>query len=130
MTHWEYPEAVERFGRQLDALGISAELEARGALEGDLIMIGDYDFDFSPGLTNPYIPLELLEKDLELEGKLPNSNEGRAILVNADDDEEYFDDDEVELLGFQEEDWDLLLEDVNDDFDFEVLEGDEVWTSS
>ena len=130
MTHWEYPEAVERFGRQLDALGISAELEARGALEGDLIMIGDYDFDFSPGLTNPYIPLELLEKDLELEGKLPNSNEGRAILVNADDDEEYFDDDEVELLGFQEEDWDLLLEEVNDDFDFEVLEGDEVWTSS
>ncbi len=36
MTHWEYPEAVERFGRQLHALGIADELTARGAMDGDL----------------------------------------------------------------------------------------------
>ena len=27
MTHWEYPEAVERFGRVVDATGISPRLE-------------------------------------------------------------------------------------------------------
>ena len=74
MTHWEYPEAVERFGRQLEALGISAELEARGGQDGDLVMIGEYDFDFSPGLTNPYIPQELLDKDLEFESDEVNGN--------------------------------------------------------
>ena len=35
MTHWEYPEAVERFGRQMEALGISEELCQRGAEDGD-----------------------------------------------------------------------------------------------
>lgn len=129
MTHWEYPEAVERFGRQLDALGISAELEARGALDGDLIMIGAYDFDFSPGLTNPYIPQELLDKDVELENSdTSRTNDGRAMLVTSNDDEVYLDDDEIELLGFQEDDWDVLFED--EDGDFAPLEGDEIWTSS
>ena len=47
MTHWEYPEAVERFGRQLAALGIADELTARGAQDGDLVMIDEYDFDFA-----------------------------------------------------------------------------------
>jgi len=129
MTHWEYPEAVERFGRQLDALGISAELEARGGLEGDLVMIGEYDFDFSPGMTNPYIPQELLDKDIEFEEKLSGVyNEGRAMLVDADDEELLLDDDEIELLGFEDEDWEMF-----DDDEFEMtpglLEGDEVWTS-
>ena len=63
MTHWEYPEAVERFGRQLQAMGIADELTRRGADEHDLIMIDEYDFEFSPSMTNPYIPEELLEKD-------------------------------------------------------------------
>merc|ERR1719276_623244 len=51
MTHWEYPEAVERFGRQLEALGISSELQRRGATDGDLVMVDKYDFDFAPGMT-------------------------------------------------------------------------------
>ena len=33
MTHWEYPEAVEGFGRQRTALGIAAELQRRGAVD-------------------------------------------------------------------------------------------------
>ena len=47
MTHWEYPEAVERFGRQLEALGIASELERRGAVDGDLVMVDKFDFEFS-----------------------------------------------------------------------------------
>ena len=67
MTHWEYPEAIARFGRQLEALGIAKELQLRGAMDGDLVMVDEYDFEFNPGLTNPYIPQELLEKDSEYE---------------------------------------------------------------
>ena len=83
MTHWEYPEAVERFGRQLEALGIAAELERRGGVDGDLVMVGEYDFDFAPGLTNPYIPPELLEQDAMYEED--ESGERRAILVDEPD---------------------------------------------
>ena len=66
MTHWDYPEAVERFGRVLEATGIGRVLEDRGAVEGDLIMIDRFDFDFSPSKTNPYIPKELLDQDAEI----------------------------------------------------------------
>ena len=132
MTHWEYPEAVERFGRQLDALGIAEQLQRRGALEGDLVMVDSYDFEFSPSRTNVYIPTELLERDADYEmGKLQASEE---------DDEEipwrpfqqggFLDVDVDELVGFSDEDWDLLdeAEDFDDeDFDFG---DDEVWTSS
>lgn len=139
MTHWEYPEAVERFGRQLKALGIADELSARGAFDGDLVMIGEYDFDFNPGLTNPYIPQELLERDALYEEK-ENKDQTRAMLLNTDDDDEgeevwrpfsqggYMDMDKDEIVEFNDDGgWDLL----EDDFDLspEFLEGDEVWTS-
>lgn len=87
MTHWEYPEAVERFGRQLEALGIAGELTGRGAVEGDLVMIGIYDFEFSPGMTNVYIPEELLEKDKMYE-------EQRAVERGMLLDSKYGDDDD------------------------------------
>lgn len=134
MTHWEYPEAVERFGRQLSALGISDVLTKRGAEEGDLIMIDKYDFDFSPGLTNPYIPGELLEKDELFFG-------GGDTL--KDDEEEmqwrpfqkggYMDVDSDEILGFGDDDeWSLLESDLafSEDDDFELEEGDEMFTSN
>jgi GTP-binding protein len=141
MTHWEYPEAVERFGRQLKALGIADELSARGAFDGDLVMIGEYDFDFNPGLTNPYIPQELLERDALFEEK-ENKDQTRAMLLNTDDDDDeeeeevwrpfsqggYMDMDKDEIVEFNDDGgWDLL----EDDFDLspEFLEGDEVWTS-
>ncbi|KAK1732947.1 ribosome-associated GTPase, OBG family [Skeletonema marinoi] len=139
MTHWEYPEAVERFGRQLKALGIEDELQARGAFDGDLVMIDEYDFDFNPGLTNPYIPQELLEKDAAYEEK-ENKEHMRAMLLSNDDDEGeeeewrpfskggYMDMDKDEIVEFNDDgDWDLL----EDDYDLspEMLDGDEFWTS-
>ena len=53
----------EQYGAALATLGISEELCKRAAEDGDLIMIDVYDFDFSPGMKNPYIPPELLERD-------------------------------------------------------------------
>ena len=138
MTHWEYPEAVERFGRQLEALGIAAELERRGGVDGDLVMVGEYDFDFAPGLTNPYIPPELLEQDAMYEED--ESGERRTILVDEPDSEAdrpwrpfskggYMDVDTDELIGFDEDgEWDLLDDDTFDGENFEY-DDDEVWMS-
>jgi len=136
MTHWEYPEAVARFGRQLEALGIAKELERRGAVDGDLVMVGEYDFDFNSRLTNLYIPQELLEKEAlyEKQAKGENGSEDET------DNEEapwrpfpqggFLDVDTDELVGFMEtEDWDLLDDDFEDDDDF-IYDDDEIWTSS
>ena len=93
-------------------------------------------FDFSPGLTNPYIPQELLEKDLEYEAA-EAAGISRAMLLSnkkdeddfGDDADDYFDDDEVELMTFNADDeWDML-EDEDFDFSADLLEGDEVWQS-
>jgi GTP-binding protein len=134
ITHWEYPEAVERFGRQLEAMGIAGELQRRGAEESDLVMVDKYDFDFSPGMTNVYIPPELLEKDRLLENPRMKEEEEEAVPWRAFSDGGYMDVDAEELVGFNEEgDWDLLDDDdAFDDFgDGEVLvfEDDEVWMS-
>ncbi len=113
MTNWGYPEAIERFGRQLDALGIATELQRRGAVDGDVVMVDKYDFDFVPSTMNSYIPHELLEKDVtyeeqectggmlveELEAYIPSRSGG-----NLDDDAD-------ELIAFGDvDDWDILDE--------------------
>ena len=41
MTNWDYYEAVMRFQRILDAMGISQALEEAGVQEGDAVRIGD-----------------------------------------------------------------------------------------
>jgi GTP-binding protein len=133
MTHWEYPEAVERFGRQLEALGISSELSRRGAEDGDLIMIDKYDFEFSPNLTNPYIPPELMEAEEMFASK------SRTAAKNDEEDDTlwrpfseggFLDVDTEELVGFGEiDDW-MLLEDEEFGDEYIPEEGDEVWTSS
>ena len=46
MTNWDYYEAIQRFQRILDAEGINAALKELGAQEGDLVMIGDWDFNY------------------------------------------------------------------------------------
>lgn len=128
MTHWDYPEAVERFGRQLVALGIAAELQRRGAVDGDLVMVDKYDFDFAPGLTNPYIPVELLEKDAMYEEKqqggmlIEQPMEWRPFRSGG-----YLDDDIEELLSFNEDgDWDILDEaEAMEEFSYE--EDDDIW---
>lgn len=129
MTHWEYPEAVARFGRQLDAVGISKELEARGAVDGDLVMVDEYDFEFNSCFMNQYIPQYLLDKDLEFD------DDGIRIKNENEDDEEipwrpyqeggYLDEDSDEMVGFMSSDWDFLADDGDN-----LKEDDEVWTSS
>lgn len=129
MTHWEYPEAVERFGRQLEALGIAAELNRRGAVDGDLVMVDKFDFEFAPGMTNPYIPADLLERDA-----LYEEERSGGMLVDEPEAEwrpfrsgGYLDDDSDELLGFNEnDDWDMLDEaEMMDGFEYE--EDDDIW---
>jgi Obg family GTPase CgtA-like protein len=137
MTHWEYPEAVERFGRQLEALGISRELTQRGAEEGDLVMIDVFDFEFSPDMKNPYIPPDLLlERDGSSRmGMSTSSRRSRRHGRSADKmepttstEEEirpwrpfrqggFLDIDVDELDGFgEEEDWETLeYNDIDDD---------------
>lgn len=46
MTNWGYYESTMRFQRILEAEGISDALEEKGASQGDLVMIGDYDFNY------------------------------------------------------------------------------------
>ncbi len=47
MTYWEYDEAVLRFQRILDALGIKRALEEAGVQEGDSVRIGEYELEWS-----------------------------------------------------------------------------------
>jgi GTP-binding protein len=138
MTHWEYPEAVERFGRQLQALGIADELTRRGAQDGDLIMIDQFDFDFSPGMTNPYIPEELLEQDELFFGSSISNKYKKAKAVEKVEPEwrpftsgGFMDVDSEELVGFGElDEWDLLEDEADFDENGEfVFDEDEVWTS-
>ena len=46
MTNWDYYEAQARFQRVMHALGVSDELKAQGAANGDLVMVGDVDFRY------------------------------------------------------------------------------------
>ncbi|MEG0679599.1 MAG: GTPase ObgE [Carnobacterium sp.] len=46
MTNFEHEESVRRFARQLRAMGIDEELRERGAIDGDLVRIMKYEFEF------------------------------------------------------------------------------------
>lgn len=131
ITHWEYPEAVERFGRQLDAMGIAAELNRRGAADGDLVMVDKYDFNYSPRMTNVYIPPELLEKDLLFEDGPEETEEEEDPAWRPFNEGGFLDVDSDELVGFsQGEDWDLLDEEFDFDSEDFVFDDDEVYTSN
>lgn len=142
MTHWEYPEAIERFGRQLQALGIAEKLEERGAVDGDLVMVDEYDFDFAPGKVNPYLPEELLERDIMLDGgKEMVDAYGQGILVDEEEKPQkwrpfrsggYMDEDPDELVGFNDASaWTSLdeIEEGQEEFsEYFPEDGDEIWT--
>jgi len=129
MTHWEYPEALERFGRQMDALGISAELQARGANDGDLVMIDKFDFDFSPKMTNIYLPQELLEEEALANGDAPVDDEDDDRPWRPFSKGGFMDEGLDEFAGFNESsDWDLLEEDFDDEDEF-IFSDDEIWTA-
>ncbi len=46
MTYWDSEEAVMRFQRTLEVLGISAALEAHGVKPGDTVYIGEYELEW------------------------------------------------------------------------------------
>ena len=46
MTNFEHEESVRRFARQLRAMGVDEELRERGAVDGDLVRIMKYEFEF------------------------------------------------------------------------------------
>ncbi len=43
MTYWEYPQAVRRFQRILETLGVDAALREAGVQEGDTVLIGTFE---------------------------------------------------------------------------------------
>lgn len=47
MTYWDYDEAVSRFQKTLEALGITRALEAAGVNAGDTVYVGDYELEWS-----------------------------------------------------------------------------------
>jgi GTP-binding protein len=47
MTRWDYYDAVLRFQRILEALGITRALRERGVQEGDTVRIGDVELEWS-----------------------------------------------------------------------------------
>jgi len=51
MTNWDYDEAVMRFQRILEAMGIAAALEEAGIEAGDTVRIGDMELEWQPDLT-------------------------------------------------------------------------------
>ncbi len=47
MTYWDYEEAVSRFQKTLEAMGIVAALEEAGVTPGDTVFIGDFELEWS-----------------------------------------------------------------------------------
>jgi GTP-binding protein len=47
MTYWEYDQAVLRFQRILEALGVKRGLEAAGVRDGDTVRIGEHELEWS-----------------------------------------------------------------------------------
>ena len=125
MTNWEYFEATARFERVLEATGVIAALEERGAVEGDLIMIADLDFDYSPK-KNKYIPQELLDRDERWARQTspsfsPASTSSDATVQpieldgSADDGDD--DDDDDDDYVFNPDDFDMDFSDLDLDMD-------------
>jgi GTP-binding protein len=46
MTYWEHFQSVRRFQRILEALGIDAALRKAGVVNGDTVLVGDYDLEW------------------------------------------------------------------------------------
>ncbi len=47
MTYWDYEEAVLRFHKTLEAMGIAAALQQAGVTNGDTVFIGDFELEWS-----------------------------------------------------------------------------------
>jgi GTP-binding protein len=47
MTYWDYDQAVTRFQRILESMGVTAALEDAGVKPGDTVFIGDMELEWS-----------------------------------------------------------------------------------
>ena len=47
MTYWDYDEAVSRFHKTLEAMGIAKALQEAGVSDGDTVFIGDFELEWS-----------------------------------------------------------------------------------
>jgi GTP-binding protein len=47
MTYWDYDQAVTRFQRILESMGITAALEEAGVRTGDTVYIGEYELEWA-----------------------------------------------------------------------------------
>ncbi len=47
MTYWDYDEAILRFQKLLDTLGVTAALREAGVQEGDTVYIGEHELEWS-----------------------------------------------------------------------------------
>lgn len=47
MTYWDYEEAVNRFQKTLEILGVSEALEKSGVKSGDTVFIGEFELEWS-----------------------------------------------------------------------------------
>ncbi len=47
MTYWEYDEALRRFHRIMEALGIADALKVAGVRPGDTVLIGEYELEWA-----------------------------------------------------------------------------------
>ena len=100
MTKFDQPDAVARFGRVVEALGVAAELESRGAVRGDLVMIGDdVDLEYDPVGWSPYSELkqasEEEEKEVHEEGEFLDYD---GEVLDDYEEESYGDEDFLFLL--------------------------------
>ena len=46
MTYWDYDEAVQRFQKILEVLGITAALKKAGVQVGDTVFIGEHELEW------------------------------------------------------------------------------------
>jgi GTP-binding protein len=46
MTNFEREESIRRFARQMRGMGIDEALRQRGAKNGDIVKISEYEFEF------------------------------------------------------------------------------------
>ena len=47
MTYWDYDEAIQRFQKTLDFLGVTEALREAGIQEGDSVFIGEHELEWS-----------------------------------------------------------------------------------
>jgi GTP-binding protein len=46
MTYWEYEDSIRRFQRILESLGVDEALRKKGILNGETVIIGDYELEW------------------------------------------------------------------------------------